>query len=658
MNTWTYDIPTWYPEDGSTYIGNGFIGGNMTRDGHGTDGRPYLASMAANYMGPREEFVGVPHWLNAPLTFNSQPVRPAYVKFNQVLDLEKGTFRTAYTDSAKNLRVETETFCHRELASVTPYRVKITALQAGEIELTPQLDCTTCREPAIEQAATGETTLGWVLNFNDDQRRIGQCLAMRNAPVAPVPFHNGKTVGAKLRMSLQAGQTFQVDVLVVTTRGPSPRADAERQLKQAVAMGYDALKATHQQAMAALWDNFRVKAEDPYLERQLRSSMFYLTAGYRDDVIWGGCPTSLSSKPSWGNCVFWDTEFYMFPPLLLFHPQLAKNTLMYRYSMLAGAKLNAKNEGAQGARFGWQSHLAGSGHGGAFENEIHISADIAYCAWWYARSTGDTTFMNKYGRELIVEVARYFASRTTWNATANRWEIHNVIPPDEHVWDHYAGTTINNSVMINAYAQWVLRMAPEIGKSLVTAQERDAWPKMAAGMYLPRNEEKGIYWEYDGYYEHPIKQADVAHLFFPLLLNDDPAEIKRNVAYYSEREKATGLCLLHSPFVYAAGLSRAGDAKGVRRFYDLAKHNFLGPFDVPRESNYGGGVCTTASGSFLDLAMFGLLGIETEGRTLKAHPSLVDDVGALEVDGIFFHGERYRVAGTPGKRKAVIEKRS
>jgi len=599
----------------------------------------------------------VPHWLNVDIGFGSRRVRPCFVHFHKVLDLKEGTFSTAYTDSESCVRVETETFCHRGDPALSPYRLTVTALKAGRIGLTLRLDRTPCPEPASVAAAVAADTVAWQLDFGDSERRIAQGLRLlRAAPACPAAVvEEGQAVGLHVEFERAAGESACLEVAAATTRGADPRPAMRAALDRAQKSGYDALRRAHAAAMARLWEGFDVAAEDPFLERRLRGAMFYLTAGYREDVVWGGTPSSLSSKVNWGNCVFWDTEFYMFPPLLLTHPELARNTLLYRHRMLPGARANAAAGGARGARFGWQSHLNGSGHAGPFEDEIHVTADIAYCAWWYTQSTGDTEFMDRCGRELIAEAARFFASRTAWNASLARAEIHGVIPPDEHVWDHYAGAPVNNSVMTNAYAAWTMAKGAELGEGLATPDERAEWRRLAAAMWLPRDEARGIYLEYEGYDGHPIKQADVGHLFFPLLVTRDADAIRRNVRFYADRERETGLYLLHSPFVYAAALSRAGDAAVVRRFCELAQRNATGPFEVPRESNYGGGVCTTAAGAFLGLALYALLGIENTGDRLEAHPCLTGETGRLAVSGLHFRGRRWRVAAEPGADQATIE---
>ena len=64
--------------------------------------------------------------------------------------------------------------------------------------------------------------------------------------------------------------------------------------------------------------------------------------------------------------------------------------------------------------------------------EIHISADIAHAAYQYWQATGDDEWLIGKGLELILHTAKFWASRTEWNAGANRYEYNDVIGPDEY----------------------------------------------------------------------------------------------------------------------------------------------------------------------------------------------------------------------------------
>ena len=655
MNTWLYDTRAWHPEEGTPWLGNGWIGGAIPLDGHnGSVGSRRLVSLAANYQGAGEEYRMVPHWLGAEITFDGAHVSPSFVGYRQTWDLRGNFFRTSYTDKSGSARVEALAFCHREIAPLAAWRVEVEALRAGRVEIMPRLDAAPCE--GIEQLTVekfGGGFCAWTLDFGDAAMRVGQALAIECAMIGENISENN-LIGQRISRELAVGEKIVVTAFVATCRGEVPATEAIGVAELARDEGFDATLSRHQAAMEKFWRGFDVEAEDKFLERRLRGAMLYVASGYREDVVWGGTPAGLSGQMGWGNPVFWDTEFYLFPALLLTHPALARNTLLYRHALLPGARANAAAEGFRGARFGWQCHKSGRGFGGEFENEIHINADIAFCAWWFAQSAGDAEFLANEGGELIAEAARFFASRCVWNDAIERAEIRGVIPPDEHAGDHYRGL-VDNSVMTNAYAAHTLAVGAALPDRLASAKERAEWRCLADAMWLPRDEEAGVYLEYEGYDGHPIKQADVGHMFFPIPTTDDAQSIRRNVQYYLERERETGLFIGHSPFVYAAALSRAGDVEGVRKCLVESARMTAGQFEVPRESNYGGGVaCVTAAGAFLGLALYGLLGIENSGEKLAAHPCLSPEVGRLSISGLTFRGRRWRVAATPNSPQAEI----
>lgn len=644
INPWKYECPTWYPAEGSTFIGNGFIGGSMPLDGHGAEMHRYNMAMVGLYFGPNEDAAMVPHWLNVGLRLDGQTAHPSWVDVHTTLDLEHGIFSHSHHDSRGLVTVAVETFCHRGRKEIATYRMRVTAKQKVALELTPRLDASRLPSKATTKAMEGPAGLAWTLDFGDPAATVGQAIALELVGAGSTSGQRLESVeclGRSYRLELQPGATITLTAIVATAFGGA--GDAARILSEATRSGYEALRGEHQRAMADLWSQCGFGCEDPYLLRKMRAAMFYLTAGYREDVIHGGAATGVSSGGSWGGSVFWDTEFYMLPALMPFFPRLVKNMLLYRHATLPAAMANAAAHGEAGARFAWQSKKTGRPvYDGGFEEERHISTDIAYATWWYGHAHGDEAFAANQGRAIILEVARNWVSRTTRNdSQGGRYEFHNVVPADEHVLDHYRGTAVNNSAFTSAYIRWCLRTAAALPG--VDQQEAARFSAIAEKVFIPRDQANGIFAEYDGYDGHPLKQADVAHMFFPLRPEVGPDEIRRNCYYYLQRERETGLFLTHSPYVYGAALSRAGDANGVARMLELSFRNWTGPFEIPRESNYGGGVVVTGAGSFLNLMTYGLAGLENMGDTLGLHPCVPAELGTLRLEHVAFRGRRYTV---------------
>ena len=152
----------------------------------------------------------------------------------------------------------------------------------------------------------------------------------------------------------------------------------------------------------------------------------------------------LASGFGYRHHVFWDTDIFIVPYLTVTLPKLARNHLRYRHRCLDGARRKAKRYGREGAFFAWESADTGdevtpewtspsSGPPSRIwtgEIEEHITSDVAYAAFNYWRWTGDDKFMRDEGIEMIVEGARYWASRL--QIELGDAHIRGVVGPDEY----------------------------------------------------------------------------------------------------------------------------------------------------------------------------------------------------------------------------------
>lgn len=184
----------------------------------------------------------------------------------------------------------------------------------------------------------------------------------------------------------------------------------------------------------------------------------------------------------------------MFPPLLLLHPELAKTIVTYRYNTLPGARKEAEAEGFEGANFAWESAFTGKDvtpewatHG---EFQIHIVGWVALAQWQYYLATNDIDWLKNYGFPVIYDTAKFWTSRVKYNRKRGRYEIHSVTSPSEFP------IGINNCILTNAIAVKNLKVAIEASE-LLGVEYPDKWQKVVNKMYIPFDEQKGIY--YDGY---------------------------------------------------------------------------------------------------------------------------------------------------------------
>ena len=102
--------------------------------------------------------------------------------------------------------------------------------------------------------------------------------------------------------------------------------------------------------------------------------------------------------------------------------------------------------------------------------EHHISADIAYAVWQYWRATGDDAFFLDAGAEILLETARFWASRAVPEPDGKR-HIRHVIGPDEYHED------VDDNAFTNVMARW------NIARGLETIEVmRARWPERAAAL--------------------------------------------------------------------------------------------------------------------------------------------------------------------------------
>ena len=159
--------------------------------------------------------------------------------------------------------------------------------------------------------------------------------------------------------------------------------------------------------------------------------------------------------------VFWDTEIFLLPFYILTQPDTAKALLRYRHHTLDGARANSREYGTGGARYAWESADTGREECPKFtadganrfwtrEEEIHVSADVAYGIVRYVEATGDTAFLHDVGAEILFETSRFWVDRVVSAADGAGYELRQVMGPDEF------HSHIDNNAFTNRLAQWHL----------------------------------------------------------------------------------------------------------------------------------------------------------------------------------------------------------
>ncbi len=490
---------------------------------------------------------------------------------------------------------------------------------------------------------------------------------------APVRRETGANwASERVELPVQLGESRRLYRTVARVRSrvvTDPLETAQRLREQAATEPPSARIARHEAAWAERWRRTDVCVEGaPSLERALRFGLYHLIAAANPhDPRCSVGARSLSGEAYRGH-VFWDTEIFMLPFYAHAYPEAARALLGYRHHTLDGARRKANAHGYRGALYAWESADTGDETTPAAvlspfgeilrvlsgEQEHHIAADVAYGVCSYARVTGDHAFLAGPGCEILVETARFWASRVDLGPDGLQ-HVRRVIGPDEY----------HESVDDNAFTNWMARFnlaraadavdaAPEATAGLgATRAEAETWRRIAADMYLGQDPRTSVIEQFAGFFgldavdlgalstrhlpadvvlgkertqrSQVIKQADVVMLL-ALLWDEIAPAVRRASFLYYEPRTAHGSSL--SPGVHALVAARLGLLDLAARYLDQTASIDLGN----TMGNAAGGVHAAALGSLWQAVVLGAGGVRPapdDEETLLIEPRIFPGWQAL-----------------------------
>ncbi|MFN0070928.1 MAG: glycosyl hydrolase family 65 protein, partial [Chloroflexota bacterium] len=435
------------------------------------------------------------------------------------------------------------------------------------------------------------------------------------------------------------------------------------------AMPADELWRRHEQAWRERWAQADVTIDGPVADQAAVRFAAYHLIGAADP---SNPHVSIGARGLTGEAyrghVFWDTEMYLLPFYSLTQPPAARSLLMYRFHTLDAARAKARSLGFRGALYAWEAADTGEETTPeqviGFDGQIvpiwtgrlahHISADIAYAVLHYWWITADDQFMQDAGAEIVIETARFWASRATREGDG-LYHMRDVVGPDEY----------HERVDDNAYtiglAQWTLRESSRLVERLqgefpvafgalqeklgLQPEESGQWLQVADGLCIRQDELTGVIEQFEGFhaldpidlasYEprvvpmdvllgrertrgaKVIKQPDVLMLLYllPEVFGSDA--LAANFKYY---DPLTGHGSSLSPGIHAAISARLGGTDQAYRYFQQAAAIDLDD----RMGNAAGGVHMAAQGSVWQAAVMGFGGAQPGANELRVHPRLPD----------------------------------
>ncbi len=417
----------------------------------------------------------------------------------------------------------------------------------------------------------------------------------------------------KFRKKLKKGDTYRFAVVasvISSAHHPDPHNEAERLTIFAALEKTDRLLKFHDDAWQKLWDTGNVFVEgDPATERDIRFALYHLYSFARAGTAYSLSPMGLSGLGYNGH-VFWDTELWMYPPLLMLQPDIALSLLEYRYERLEAAKSNAFEHGYQGAMFPWESAADGTEDTpvwaltGPFQH--HITGCIAWAHWKYYQVTKDKEWLREKGWPVLKAAADFWASRVERNGP-HQYDIKNVIGANEWL------ENIDNNAFTNGMAITALRDANEAAAVLGYKTNAD-WTLVADNIPILKFPD-GTTRENATYDGVIIKQADAVLLSYPLDIITDPDAITKDLNYYGPRTSPDGPAMGNA--ILSILYNRLGKVQESADIFSKSyKPNEVPPFGVISETAGGKNpYFATGAGGMLQavLAGFGGLSITDNG---------------------------------------------
>ncbi len=495
------------------------------------------------------ELANAPDWLPVHIYLNGERFSletGAIEQFERHLDLRAGVltrtvrWRSPLGDAATLVFERFASLADEHLLCI---RCRVTPDFDGTVEIRSSLNGNMDNEGFAHWhwVDQGEKDGIYYLHNRTRATDIDVALAMRlasNPAPSQFDYWDAQNVPT-LRMSFPAkrGETITVDKFVGIATSRDTANPVDMAVEHALlAQSWESALEAQKQAWRREWERSDIQIEgDEEAQIAIRFNLFQLLIATprHDNRVNIGAKT-LSGFGYRGHS-FWDTEIFILPFFIYTAPQIARNLLDYRYQRLPAARQKAQANGFEGAQFAWESADTGEEVTPTWvphyadrtkliriwtgDIEIHISADIAYSAYRYWQVTGDDAWFIEKGVELVLDTAKFWASRAEWNNEAKQYEFSDVIGPDEYH-DH-----VDNNFYTNRLAKWNLETALDVLDWLKTRAPAKAdkltqrlglgpellarWREVLTRIYLPARPD-GLIEQFEDYFQR--RDVDLASL--------------------------------------------------------------------------------------------------------------------------------------------------
>lgn len=448
-------------------------------------------------------------------------------------------------------------------------------------------------------------------------------------------------------------------------------AESEKDFNTAVNSGYDFLKDEHIKEWAKIWNYSDIEiAGDDEAQLALRYSIYHLNsiAPKRTDKC--GIPARGLSGQVYKGASFWDTEMFMLPFFCFTNPETAKNLVKYRVNTLEGAKRKAAEFGKEGAFYAWESQETGDDACTLFnitdiftdrplrtyfkDKQIHISADVVYGIWYYCSVTQDYSVLRDGGLETMRQCMWFFYSYSSFKKYKDRYELLDVVGPDEYH-ERVDNNAFTNCMVFHAakiFVKAIEKVREIYPKAFAKFAEKNSFDwayDFAEKLYVPAPDKNGIIEQFDGYMSledvdvetvrgreikeneywgchgiasttRVLKQADVI-MMLNVFKNEYSKDIKKANWEFYEPYTEHGSSL--SACAYAIVAADIGYTDWAYKYFmKTAEVDLSGNSRQYLGSLYIGGTHPAANGGSWNTAVFGFGGVSYRDDSLDISPNL------------------------------------
>ncbi|MGI8651081.1 MAG: glycoside hydrolase family 65 protein [Rubrobacter sp.] len=724
-----------WAESGSVHYPGTYMHGGYNRETTIMDGVPVL----------NEDLVNLPNWLLLELRIEGQNAigteNVEFLEYKHELDIKNAVLKRRIRlrdDKGRITTLQTRRFVSMADSHLGAMEWRITPENwSGEVQIISALDGRVVNRGVaryrdlegrhldpVSPRTFGPETIGLLTRTRQSRIYVAEAArtrVYRGRTILPVDrelFQMSDYVHQVLTFEAEEGTPIRVEKMVgfytsydhaitepLTNAGQSARRFGT----------FSETLAAHSRAWGELWDvcDISVPNDDrvQLLHRLHAYHVLQVCSPHTIDLDAGVPARGLNGEAYRGH-IFWD-ELYVYPFLNLRLPRITRSLLMYRYRRLDEARALAKESGYNGAMYPWQSgsgggeetqvvHLnpnSGSWDPDASHNQRHVSAAIFYNIWRYYEASGDDEFLYEYGAEMMVEIARFWASIAHFNPARGRYEIHGVMGPDEFH-EKYPDSNeqgLRNNAYTNVMVAWISttvrrmldglparRRKSVLARTGLTDEEMRVWAEMSEKMFVPfhkTDDGEEIISQFEGYealedldwdayrekYDNIqrldrilkaegddpdhyklAKQADTVLIFF-LFAEEEikttlerlgydytPEMVLRNIEYYDERT-SHGSTL---SFIAHAGVLAGIDPESSWERYLIALESDVG--DVQGGTTKEGIHLGVMAGT-LDLIQRGYLGARVQDGVLHFDPKPVKSLEGMSFP-MQVHGTRLEVS--------------